>query len=89
MQTPVRPTDTGTVKRATSIGILIAAVFVLLLLRILKYQTVDYEKYRDKVLNQITTEAEVVADRGKIYQASMESGFLNSSDSIGNYDALH
>ena len=67
MQTPVRPTDTGTVKRATSIGILIAVAFVILLLRILKYQTLDYEKYRDKVLNQITTEAEVVADRGKIY----------------------
>jgi stage V sporulation protein D (sporulation-specific penicillin-binding protein) len=46
---------------------LIAAAFLLLLLRILKYQTVDYEKYRDKVLNQITTEAEVVAERGKIY----------------------
>ena len=67
MQTPVRPTDTGTVKRANFIGILIVAAFLLLLLRILKYQTLDYGKYRDKVLNQITTEAEVVADRGKIY----------------------
>lgn len=67
MQTPIRPTDTGTVKRANFIGIVIVIAFLLLLLRILKYQTLDYGKYRDKVLNQITTEAEVVADRGKIY----------------------
>ena len=67
MQSPIRPTDTGTVKRAGLIGILIAAAFLLLLLRILKYQTLDYGKYRDKVQNQITTEAEVIADRGKIY----------------------
>ena len=53
MENPIRPTDTGTVKRAGVIGILMAAAFVLLLLRILKYQTLDYEKYRDKVLNQI------------------------------------
>ena len=67
MENPIRPTDTGTVKRANFIGILIAVAFILLLLRILKYQTMDYTKYRDKVLNQITTEAEVVAERGKIY----------------------
>ena len=67
MGNPIRPTDTGTVKRANFIGILIAVAFILLLLRILKYQTMDYTKYRDKVLNQITTEAEVVAERGKIY----------------------
>jgi stage V sporulation protein D (sporulation-specific penicillin-binding protein) len=67
LQNPIRPTDTGTVKRANFIGLLIVATFLMLLLRILKYQTLDYEKYRDKVLNQITTEAEVVAERGKIY----------------------
>ena len=60
-------TDTNTVKRAGAIGMFIVAVFVFLLLRILFFQTFGYEKYRDKVLNQITTEAEVVADRGKIY----------------------
>lgn len=61
------PTDTGTVKRAGVIGVIIAAAFLFLLVRILMLQTVGYEKYRDKVLNQITTEAEVIADRGKIY----------------------
>ena len=67
MQTPIRPTDTKTVGRAALIGIFIAVAFVLLLLRILIFQTFDYEKYQNKVLNQITTEAEVIADRGKIY----------------------
>ena len=67
MTNPTRPTDTGTVKRAGVIGLMIVIAFVFLLLRILKYQTVDYDKYRNKVQNQITTEAEVVAERGKIY----------------------
>ena len=53
MQTPNNPPDTGTVKRASIIGIAIAVIFVILLLRILKYQTLDYSMYRDKVLNQI------------------------------------
>ena len=60
-------TDTGTVKRAGVIGMMIVAAFLFLLIRILMLQTVGYEKYRDKVLNLITTEAEVIADRGKIY----------------------
>ena len=67
MQNSHHPTDTGTIKRAGVIGIIIAAAFLFLLVRILMLQTVGYEKYRDKVLNQITTEAEVVAERGKIY----------------------
>ena len=68
MQNPYNPPDTGTVKRASFVGIAVAVIFVILLLRILKLQTLDYSKYRDKVLNQITTESEVVADRGKIYE---------------------
>lgn len=67
MKPPVRPTDTPILKRAAVIGCMIAVAFSALLLRILFLQTFGYEKYRDKVLNQITTEAEVVADRGKIY----------------------
>lgn len=67
MNTPPRPTDTKTLTRATFIGGVIIAMFVYLLIRILLLQTVGYEKYQNKVLNQITTEAEVIADRGKIY----------------------
>ena len=66
MEPTVHITDTKTLKRAGLIGLIIAATFVYLLVRILLLQTVGYEKYRNKVLDQITTEAEVVADRGKI-----------------------
>ena len=66
MEPTVHITDTKTLKRAGLIGLIIAAPFVYLLVRILLLQTVGYEKYRNKVLDQITTEAEVVADRGKI-----------------------
>ncbi len=66
-ENPSRPPDTGTLKRATVIGGIVVFAFVYLLIRILLLQTVGYDKYRNKVMNQITTEAEVVADRGKIY----------------------
>ena len=59
--------DSGLLKRAAIIGGIVVFAFIYLLIRILLLQTVGYEKYRNKVLNQITTEAEVVADRGKIY----------------------
>ncbi len=62
-----QPTDTKTLKRATVLGGIIVAAFVICLLRILMLQTLNYETYRDKVLRQITTEVEVVAERGKIY----------------------
>ena len=67
MQNRTHTPDTDPVRRASFVGIAITVIFVILLLRILKLQTLDYSTYRDKVLNQITTEAEVVADRGKIY----------------------
>ncbi len=63
----MKASDAGTVKRASLIGIVIGAAFLFLLVRIFLLQTFGYEKYRDKVLSQITTEAEVLADRGKIY----------------------
>ena len=67
MAIPTRQTDTGTLKRAGWVGIAIICAFAYLLVRILLLQTVGYERYRDKVFNQITTEAEVIAERGKIY----------------------
>ncbi len=80
-QSPIRPTDSRILKRATVIGGIVVFAFIYLLIRILLLQTVDYEKYRNKVLNQITTEAEVVADRGKIYD---RNGVLLAT-SVTNY----
>ncbi len=55
------------IKRSTALGIVILAVFVVLLIRILLVQTVDFKKYQGKVLDQITTETPIPANRGKIY----------------------
>ena len=62
-----RTVSSDAVKRSTWLGIVIFAVFGILLLRILLIQTVNFEKYQSKVLDQITTESPVPADRGKIY----------------------
>ncbi len=62
-----RPPDTKTLSRATVLGGFVAVAFAICLVRILLLQTVGYETYRDKVLRQITTEVEVIAERGKIY----------------------
>ena len=66
------PIKSGAIKRSTIVGILIFAVFGALLLRILIIQTVDFEKYQSKVINQMTTESAVAANRGKIYDRNGE-----------------
>ena len=62
-----RSISSDAVKRSTWLGVFIFAVFVILLFRILLIQTVSFDKYQSKVLNQITTESPVAANRGKIY----------------------
>ena len=58
---------TRAIRRSTLIGIIIFAVFGILLLRILLIQTVDFDKYQSRVIEQMTTESAVPANRGKIY----------------------
>lgn len=70
--TILHPTDTGTLKRASIIGVVVLLAFVYLLLRILFLQTFGYEKYHNKVINQLTTETTVKADRGKLYDRNGE-----------------
>ncbi len=59
--------STSAIKRSTIVGIVICAIFAVLLFRILIIQTVNFDKYQSKVINQMTTESPVPADRGKIY----------------------
>ena len=61
------PNKTRAIKRSTLLGICIFSLFGLLLLRILIIQTVSFDKYQSKVINQMTTESPVKANRGKIY----------------------
>ena len=67
----------GLAWRAGALGVVFLACMGLLLLRILLYQTVDYDKYQDKVINQMTTEVEVAAERGNIYDTN---GILLATD---------
>lgn len=56
-----------TLKRGLVVELLMLAVFVALLLRVLLLQTVDFEKYQSKVIDQLTVESAVASDRGNIY----------------------
>lgn len=59
-----------TVGRAAVLLIVAVLLFSALLLRIFLLQTVKYDHYRAKVLEQITTESAVNASRGNIYDAN-------------------
>ena len=61
---PLRP---RVARRSSILLLCAAALFGLLLLRILLLQTLGYSYYRQKVLEQMTTEAQVTAARGNIY----------------------
>ena len=56
-----------TLKRSAVIGMIITALFLVLILRILVIQTFKYDVYQSKVINQMTTELTVKAKRGNIY----------------------
>ena len=59
--------STSALRRSFILGAGVVAVFVMLLFRILYIQTVDFERYQSKVIDQMTTQSPVPADRGKIY----------------------
>lgn len=54
-------------KRATIVLVGILLVFAILLGRIFWIQTIDYNKYLSNVMDQITIQSEVKAERGTIY----------------------
>lgn len=62
--------DTKLRKRAGIICIVMSVLFLALSLRILFYQTFQYDEFEDKVLEQITQETTVTADRGNIYDTN-------------------
>ncbi len=66
----IEPINPKTVKRSTIVAIVLAAIFAYLLMHILIIQTVKYDTYKEKVINQITTESGIKADRGKIYDCN-------------------
>lgn len=54
-------------KRATTVLVGILLVFAILLGRIFWIQTVDFNRYLSKVIDQMTTQSRVAAERGTIY----------------------
>lgn len=58
------------IKRSAVLLLIVGGLFGLLLLRILLLQTAGYDRYQQKVIEQMTTEANVVAERGSIYDAN-------------------
>ncbi len=54
-------------KRAKALWIIAGILFAALSMRILLLQTAGYDRYREKVIQQVTTESQVVAVRGNIY----------------------
>ncbi len=57
-------------KRAFYMCLALCAAFVLLTFRILFIQTVNYDEYEQKVIDQMTQETSVSADRGNIYDTN-------------------
>ncbi len=57
-------------RRARVVSALVFAVIVALVIRILWIQTVQYDTYQAKVIEQMTTESTVNADRGNIYDTN-------------------
>ena len=58
------------IRRASILLVLAFGLLGLLLLRILIYQTFGYDKYQQKVIDQMTTQSSVLAKRGNIYDAN-------------------
>ncbi len=59
--------STSAARRSTIMGLVLFGVFAILLIRILIIQTFSFKTYQQKVIDQITTQSPVSADRGKIY----------------------
>lgn len=62
--------STKTRRRASIICIAMSVLFLLLSVRILWIQTVKFDEYEQKVIDQMTQETSVSADRGNIYDTN-------------------
>ncbi len=67
---PSAPAGPEILRRSMVLLFIVGFLFTALLIRILLLQTVGYEEYRQKVVEQMTTESVVRASRGNIYDAN-------------------
>lgn len=66
-------------KRALVIVIFIIIMFAAVAVKLFKLQIIDYEKYQSEVINQMTSETTVRANRGKIYDTNMNLLVTNTT----------
>lgn len=66
---PKPPVSRRTLKRSAAVAFFLVLAFLLLALRILLIQVLDFERYQRKVIDQLTTESPVRAARGEILDA--------------------
>lgn len=66
-QTKFGTISASTIRRSGIVLLVVGLLFSVLLLRIFLFQTVDFERYRDQVFSQSTTETPLPATRGTIY----------------------
>lgn len=64
--------DPGVRKKARFVILIFVCAFLLLSLRVLAIQVGDYERYQQIVVDQLTREAKINAERGDIYDTNME-----------------
>lgn len=62
--------SSGALRRSLIIGLLLGTLLVLLMIRVLAIQTIDFERYQSKVIEQMTTESALNARRGNIYDSN-------------------
>ncbi len=62
--------STKLTKRAFVALAVVAFAFLVLIIRIFCLQTVDFDYYRNKVLDQLTTESTILSERGNIYDSN-------------------
>lgn len=66
------PVDRRVRKKTLVIVLVFASIFGLLVLRVLAIQVGDYARYQQKVIDQMTRESKINAERGDIYDTNME-----------------
>ncbi len=68
----MQPTKISTklTKRAVFALVFVALGFLVLIVRIFCLQTVDFDYYQNKVLDQLTTESTILSERGNIYDSN-------------------
>jgi len=66
----VNNVDTGFMRRTIAVTVAMILVFAALCGKVFSLQTYEHEKYRNKVVEQLTTGSPLILERGEIYDSS-------------------